>query len=79
MGDDKEEEEMELEIDGDNLVIGDVVLNGDLDKIEVDGKDISRHDETYVTEYGFKKTNPDDSTDENRFKIVIPEQQLLRT
>ncbi len=64
-------------IDGDELVIGDIVIANDLESIEVDGKDISGFDEDYLTSYGITIGNPDDATDDQRIDIVIPEEQLF--
>ena len=54
------------------LVAIPIGLNG----IIADGVDISSKDEDYLTEYGITIKTPDDSVDDNDFKIVIPEEEL---
>ncbi len=74
-----EDTEFSLVIDGDNLVIGDIVIAKDLEKIEVDGLDVSSYDFDYITPYGKVISDPDKATDSDRpsIEITIPEEKLI--
>ncbi len=68
--------ELTLDIVGDYMVIDDIKLNIGLNETFVNNVDISGHDEDYLTTYGIEIDNPEDSVDDNKFKIEIPEEQL---
>jgi hypothetical protein len=68
--------DLNLEIEESNIVIDDIELALTLDEIEVDGDDISNKDEDYITNYGVVINNPEDSVDDETFKLSIPEEAL---
>ena len=73
--------ELELFSDsaGDWLKINDLYLLSNLTKVSYDGNDISSEEDNYLTDYGIVIDNPEDSCEDNEFKIIVPEEKLEAT
>ncbi|MDP2671992.1 MAG: hypothetical protein Q8O68_00595 [Candidatus Daviesbacteria bacterium] len=69
--------EFDLVLDEGTVSFSDVVLPLDLSSVTVDEEDISSEDEEYRTEYGVIISNPEDSTEDQRFSVSIPHEQLV--
>ena len=71
--------EFNLETDGANLTVNDVVLAMDFSALTVDGTDVSSVDEKYRTVYGMILSNPEDAIDDEKLTIEVPEEKLEAT
>ncbi len=65
-----------LDIVGTNLVFDNVVLGLNLSSITVDGDSIETKEEDYLTSFGIVIKTPEDSVEDNEFKVVIPDEEL---
>ena len=68
--------EFNLEIDGSLLVVGDFKLEMDFSAVELDGVDVSGVDENMRSVYGFVVDQPEDSLEDEKISIEIPEEAI---
>jgi len=66
--------DLELEL-GSKLKINKVELDLDLLDVLVDSVSISSNEDNYLTPYGIVIENPEDSCEDENFKIIIPQEQ----
>jgi len=71
--------ELNIEVDGDELVVGDFKLKLDFSAVELDGVDVSGKDEDVLSVYGMVLENPDDSLEDEKVKLSIPEEKIEAT
>jgi hypothetical protein len=64
---------------GPAIAIGDIRLGLLLKAVTVDGVSISGVDEDYINDYGIVISNPEDSVDDQEFKLTVPEEALEAT
>ena len=65
-----------LDIVGTDLVFDNVVLGLNLASITIDGDSIATEEEDYLTNYGIVINSPEDSVEDQEFKIVMPDEKL---
>lgn len=74
-----EDTELELERVGSKIRVGKFVLRQDFSWLKLDNVDVSSVDESMRAKYGTIVSEPEDSLDDKKVKLEVPEEQVYAT